>query len=61
MVVPKEGYVHEIGRKGSLTDEYNLTMTEDEVKKWFELAYREYVYEEDRNKDIINVSEEELK
>ena len=26
-VVPKEGYVHCVGRKGSLTDEYNNTLT----------------------------------
>lgn len=61
MVVPKEGYVHEVGRKGSLTDTYNNTLTDDEINKWFELAFREYVYDNDRNKDIINTSEEELK
>lgn len=61
MVVPKEGYVHEIGREGSLTDTYSKALTEDEINKWFELAFREYVYDNDRNKGIINVSEEELK
>ena len=61
MVVPKEGYVHNVGRENSLTDIYNKTLTDDEVNKWFELAFREYVYDNDRNKDIINVSEEELK
>ena len=61
MVVPKEGYVHEIGREGSLTDTYNKTLSDDEINKWFELAFREYVYDTDRNKDIINVAEEELK
>ena len=61
MVAPKEGYVHEIGRENSLTDIYNKTLSEDEINKWFELAFREYVYDNDRNKDIINVSEEELK
>ena len=61
MVVPKEGYVHEVGREGSLTDTYNKTLSDEEIKKWFELAFREYVYDTDRNKDIINVAEEELK
>ena len=61
MVVPKEGYVHEIGRSGSLTDIYNNTLKPDEINKWFELAFREYVYDEDRKKNIISVSEEELK
>lgn len=61
MVIPKEGYVHEIGRKNSLTDIYNSTLSSDEVNKWFELAFREYVYDSDRNKNIINVSEDELK
>lgn len=61
MVVPKEGYVHEIGRENSLTDLYNKTLSNDDINKWFELAIREYVYNEDRKKDIINVEEEELK
>lgn len=61
MVVPKEGYVHEVGREGSLTDTYNKTLSDEEINKWFELAFREYVYDTDRNKDIINVAEEELK
>lgn len=61
MVVPKEGYVHEIGRAGSLTGTYNETMTQEEVDKWFELAYREYVHDTDRNKTINLGDEEELK
>jgi hypothetical protein len=61
MVVPKEGYVHNVGREDSLTDYYNKNLTPDEVTKWFELAFREYIFDNDRNKDIINVTEEELK
>ena len=37
-VVPKEGYIHVVGRKGSLTEEYNNTMKMDEIKKWFNMA-----------------------
>jgi len=61
MVVPKEGYVHNIARKGSLIDTYNNTLSDEEVTKWFELALREYSYDTDRKKDIITVKEEELK
>lgn len=61
MVVPKEGYVHNLGRKGSLTDEYNNTLSTDEINKWFELAIREYPYDVDRKKGIIEVSDEKLK
>ena len=52
-VIPKEGYIHVIGREESLTDIYENTITDDEIQKWFELAVREYVYIEDREKDII--------
>lgn len=61
MVVPKEGYIHMMGRKGSLTDEYMNTTTADEREKWFALALRECVYDEDRKKDVSNVKEENLK
>ena len=61
MVVPKEGYVHDLGREGSLTDTYSKTLTTEEVDKWFELAYREYIHDEDRGKTISNNDKEELK
>ena len=61
MVVPKEGYIHTLGRIGSLTDEYRKTMSIDEVDKWFGLALRECVHVEDRNKDISTIKEEEVK
>ena len=60
-VVPKEGYTHVVGRKNSLTDEYNNTLSDTEIQKWFELAVREYPYKEDRNKDIIVDNVEEVK
>lgn len=61
MVVPKEGYIHVMGRPNSLTDEYIKTTTEDERAKWFALAVRECVFDEDRKKDISNVKDEILK
>ena len=60
-VVPKEGYTHVVGRKNSLTDEYNNTLSDTEIQKWFELAVREYPYKEDRKKDIIVDNVEEVK
>lgn len=60
-VVPKEGYLHVIGRENSLTDIYSKTIKDDEIVKWFELAMREYPYAVDRNKDIIRNTEEEVK
>ncbi|MBP5458065.1 MAG: hypothetical protein J6Y37_16375 [Paludibacteraceae bacterium] len=61
LVVPKEGYVHIVGREGSLTDEYIRTISNDEVRKWFELAIREYPYLRDRKKGISCATEEEVK
>lgn len=61
MVVPKEGYIHAMGRPGSLTLDYLNSMTDAERSKWFALAQRECIYEEDRKKTISTVKEEELK
>ena len=61
MVVPKEGYVHALGRKDSLTDVYLSTTTEEEREKWFKLAVRECKYDEDRKKTVSTVKEETIK
>lgn len=58
MVVPKEGYIHTVGRKDSMTAE---NVTQADTKKWFDLAAREYAYTEDRGKTPSDVKEEELK
>ena len=60
-VVPKEGYMHVIGRKGSLTDEYNKEIAREDIKKWFDLAKIECSFNEDRNIGISNIKEEDLK
>ena len=60
-VVPKEGYMHIIGREDSLTDEYNKALTSKEILKWFSLAKTEYMYTEDRKTNIDKIKEEELK
>ena len=60
-VVPKEGYTHIIGREDSLTDEYNKSISKEEIKKWFDLAKIECAFIEDRKTDINNIKQEELK
>lgn len=62
-VIPKEGYHHELFRDGSLIDQYVKEIPEDTNPLWFELAKREYSYDEDRNKGIIEerVKSEDLK
>ena len=60
-VVPKEGYIHVIGRIDSLTDEYNQTLTREEIKKWFDLAKTEYAFNEDRKTNIDKIKTEILK
>ena len=60
IVVPKEGYKHLLGRKNSLTDEYETTLTDDEIKKWFELAKCEYPYKDDRHKTITKNDRREM-
>ena len=60
-VVPKEGYTHVIGREDSLTDEYNRTLSGDDIRKWFDLAKIECAFTEDRNTTISKIKEEELK
>lgn len=59
-VVPKEGYIHLVGRHGSLSEEYANTIGKEEVTKWFDLAKREYPFVEDRKKTIIITEKEEL-
>ena len=60
-VVPKEGYLHTIGREDSLTKEYNETLSDNEIKKWFDLAKTEYMFTEDRQTNIDKIKEEILK
>lgn len=50
-VVPKVGYNHKLGRKGSLIEQYQTTIDPKESQWWFELAKREYLFKEDRKKE----------
>ena len=61
MVVPKEGYLHTVGRKESLAEKYTNDMTQEEIEEWYALAKREFQYMKDRNKGINNKEKETLK
>ncbi len=60
-VVPKEGYIHVIGREDSLTNIYANTIAKEDIRKWFDLAKIECMYNEDRKTNINKVKEEVLK
>ena len=60
-VVPKEGYLHMVGRNDSLVDTYYKTMDEKTINDWFDVAKRECVYVKDRKKGILDVKKEVLK
>ena len=49
-VIPKVGYNHKLGRKGSLIEIYKSTIGQEETQWWFDLAKREMYYKEDRKK-----------
>lgn len=49
-VIPKVGYNHKLGRKGSLVEIYKETVDQDETQWWFDLAKRESLFKNDRNK-----------
>ena len=59
-VIPKVGYNHYIGRKDSLLDIYQKTITPDESKWWFDLARKEYHFKEDRKK-TYGIPKEDIK
>lgn len=43
-VIPKVGYNHKLGRKGSLIETYKSTIGQEETQWWFDLAKREYMF-----------------
>jgi hypothetical protein len=57
-IVPKEGYRHVIDRDDSLTDICGKKFTQEEADKWYALATKEYLYEEDRKIDIYSSVED---
>ena len=49
-VIPKVLYNHKLGRKDSITEIYKETVDAEETKWWFDLAKRESMFRDDRNK-----------
>ena len=52
-VVPKIGYIHSLGREGSLMLECEK-MDKEEAEHWFEVAKQEYFFKEERQKPYEN-------
>lgn len=48
-VVPKVGYAHILGRKGSLMEEYRNTIDEKESAFWFDQAKKQSYHKTDKN------------
>ena len=55
-VIPKVGYVHRLGRKGSLVEGYKENMSEKESLWWINTAKKECFFKEDRQK-VYNETE----
>ena len=47
-VIPKVGYIHRLGRKGSLIEGYKNTIDEKESNFWVNVARKDYFYKEER-------------
>ena len=50
-VIPKVGYNHKLGRKGSLIEIYKSTIDQEETQWWFDLAKREYMFHPSAKRD----------
>lgn len=58
-VVPKIGYNHYLGRKGSLLEEYKESISKEEAKYWFGVAKKEYFFSGKDNREIKPYSKKE--
>lgn len=47
-VIPKIGYVHGLGRKGSLLEHYRETVQKEESEFWIKTAKKESFFKEER-------------
>lgn len=50
-VIPKVGYNHKLGRKGSLIETYKSTISQEETQWWFDLAKKEYMFHPNVKRD----------
>lgn len=48
-VIPKIGYVHKLGRDGSLIESYKKTIDNKESNFWVNVARKEYFFKEERD------------
>jgi hypothetical protein len=47
-VIPKVGYLHLLGRPGSIIEEYKNTVDEKESNFWVNVARKDYFYKNQR-------------
>jgi hypothetical protein len=47
-VIPKVGYIHKLGRPGSIIEEYKNTVDEKESNFWVNVARKDYFYKNQR-------------
>jgi hypothetical protein len=47
-VIPKVGYVHLLGRKGSIIEEYKKSIDDKESNFWVNVARKDYFYKDVR-------------
>lgn len=47
-VIPKLGYNHTLGRKGSLVEQYKEQVSKEETEWWFDLAKKDYFFKEEK-------------
>lgn len=59
-VVPKIGYAHVLGRKGSLMDEYRNTIDEKESSFWFAQAKKQSYHKTDKKVEYHPGSDKDL-
>lgn len=48
-VIPKLGYNHTLGRKGSLVELYKEQVGDEETEWWFDLAKKDYFFKEEKD------------
>lgn len=57
-VIPKVGYNHYLGRKGSLVENLKSELTDNEAKWWFDLAKKDYFFKEQKEPSYYIYKEE---
>lgn len=56
-VIPKVGYIHYLGRDGSLIETYRKTVDDKEATYWMNVAKKEYFFKEEREVAPYSTSE----